>query len=148
MTIPLTLLDESLFRDLTPQETKQSFVIADMGLKDWPIVHVSDEFAVQTGYGRDEVLGKNCRFLQGRDTDPRSVALIRTALENHEALEIPLLNYRKDGSPFWNLLKLRPHCARNGQVTHFFGFQRPVSQQQVYESIRPKAGVLGLDDQQ
>ena len=83
-------------------------IITDPRQDDNPIVFVNDAFCRLTGYSRDESIGRNCRFLQGPDTDPAAVAEIRAAVEEERAVSIELLNYRKDGSPFWNARSYRP----------------------------------------
>mmetsp|Transcript_18491 Transcript_18491/g.31895 ORF Transcript_18491/g.31895 Transcript_18491/m.31895 type:complete len:394 (-) Transcript_18491:108-1289(-) len=85
------------------------------------IIYVSDEFSRLTGYSRHEIIGRNCRFLQGSDTDPQAVSEIRQAIRDRRDCRVGLLNYRKDGSQFWNLLSITPIRNRRGQVTSFAG---------------------------
>nr|AML77544.1 putative LOV domain-containing protein [Cyanoptyche gloeocystis] len=85
------------------------------------IIYVSDEFSRLTGYSRHEIIGRNCRFLQGSDTDPEAVSEIRQAIRERRECRVGLLNYRKDGSQFWNLLSITPIRNRRGQVTSFAG---------------------------
>jgi len=85
-----------------------SISLVDARRPDAPIIYVNRGFEVLTGYTRDEVVGRNCRFLQGPDSDPQTVARIRTAVQRGESLIVDLLNYRKDGSTFWNRLSLPP----------------------------------------
>ena len=80
--------------------------IADATVPDLPLVYVNPEFERITGYRFDEVVGRNCRFLQGPDTSPRAVARLRAALREQVPIELTILNYRKDGRPFWNQLRL------------------------------------------
>lgn len=81
-------------------------------IADNPIVYASDGFVKVTGYSRTDIIPRNCRFLQGSYTDNSAVKRLRTAIDaNRESVEL-LLNYRKNGEPFWNLLyvgELRPH---------------------------------------
>jgi PAS domain S-box-containing protein len=77
-----------------------------------PIVFASDQFLELTGYAREEVLGRNCRFLQGPDTDPKTVQEIRDAIANNREIMVKILNYKKDGKPFWNLFTLAPIQVR------------------------------------
>jgi PAS domain S-box-containing protein len=80
-------------------------VIADCGMQ---ITSVNEGFSAITGYSASEAVGRNCRFLQGPDTDRRAVAAMSEALRARRAIRLALLNYRKDGTPFWNLLYLAP----------------------------------------
>ncbi|MFC6951896.1 PAS domain S-box protein [Halorubellus litoreus] len=102
--------------------------IADAQADDHPLVYVNDEFCSLTGYGRDAALGRNCRFIQGEDTDPRVVDEIRAALEVEAPVSVTIRNYRADGTPFWNELTITPVSDADGTVTHFLGFQRDVTE--------------------
>src|SRR2546425_10702884 len=88
---------------------------------DNPVIYVNPAFERLTGYGAAEALGRNCRFLQGADTDPSAVAEIRQALKEERGLRIELLNYRKDGRSFWNDLTISPLRDAKGRVTHYVG---------------------------
>ena len=93
-----------------------------------PLVYVNDGFCRLTGYDREEVLGRNCRFLQGPDTEEATVDRIRAAIDAEEPVTVELLNYRADGEPFWNLLTIAPVRGKDGDVTHFLGFQRDITE--------------------
>lgn len=111
---------------LTDEERRQSIVISDPSRPDNPVIFVSEEFETQTGYKPVEVLGRNCRFLQGPDTDPKAVSLVREALAAEEPIEIDILNYRADGTPFINRLRIRPLTDDDGKLLYFAGAQNPV----------------------
>ena len=98
-------------------------IITDCNQPDDPIVFVNQAFLDLTGYGRKEVVGRNCRFLQGPDTDPESIAKLREAVRRKEFLRIQIYNYKKDGTPFWNDLIMSPVMDTKGEVTHFIGLQ-------------------------
>nr|AML76295.1 putative LOV domain-containing protein [Araucaria sp. BC-2016]AML77868.1 putative LOV domain-containing protein [Agathis robusta] len=102
---------------------QQSFVLADPHLPDMPIVYASNLFLLLTGYSRDEVLGKNCRFLQGRDTNQEDITKIRQSIETEQPCTVRLLNYRKNGNPFWNLLHMAPVRNASGKVAFYVGVQ-------------------------
>ncbi|WP_247009989.1 PAS domain S-box protein [Halorientalis litorea] len=102
-------------------------VITDPTRADNPIVYANDTFCEMTGYAESEVLGRNCRFLQGPDTDPELVAEMRAAVEAGESTSVVLRNYRKDGTEFWNNVSISPVTDELGAVTHFVGFQRDIT---------------------
>jgi PAS domain S-box-containing protein len=111
---------------LTEEEREQSIVITDPALPDNPIIFVSEEFEKQTGYPPKDVLGQNCRLLQGPETDPAAVKAIRQALDTESEITIDILNYRKDGTKFWNRLRIRPLYSDDGKVMFYVGAQNPI----------------------
>nr|AML78595.1 putative LOV domain-containing protein [Takakia lepidozioides] len=115
----------SLMLSLT--QIQQSFVLVDPNLPDMPIVHASDGFCELTGYSQEEVVGHNCRFLQGPDTDPVIVQQIRDSIEAKRPCTVRILNYRKDKRPFWNHLHISPVRSACGKVAFFVGVQLDVS---------------------
>jgi len=106
---------------------RHTFVVADATLPDMPLIFASEGFYQMTGYGPSEVLGHNCRFLQGEGTDPKEVAKIREGIRKGEGVSVRLLNYRKDGTPFWNLLTVTPIKTPDGKVSKFVGVQVDVT---------------------
>ncbi len=108
----------------------QSVVIADPSRPDCPIIFVSDEFERQTGYTAAETLGRNCRFLQGPATDPAAVEAIRAAIAAETELTVDLVNYRKDGSPYWNRLRIRPLYDDVGRLQFFAAAQTPITDEE------------------
>lgn len=118
---------------LTPEERVQSVVISDPSEPDMPVIFVSEEFETQTGYAPEDVLGRNCRFLQGPGTDPAAVEAIRAALAAEDEISVDILNYRKDGSPFWNRLRIRPIFGDDSAVMFYVGVQNPIDA----ENVRP-----------
>ena len=120
-------------RDRAIQAVNLGVVITDPSLPDNPIIYASPGFERLTGYASSEILGRNCRFLQGRETDPEAVALIRTAILFAEPCMIELRNYKKDGTPFWNELSMSPVRDESGRVTHFVGVQSDVTERRQME---------------
>lgn len=102
--------------------TRMPMLITDPRQPDNPIVFVNDAFARLTGYGREETLGQNCRFLQGPGTNPDDVKRIRDSVAARVPVELDLLNYRKDGTTFWNRLLISP-VFDEGELTFFFASQ-------------------------
>ncbi|MGM0701325.1 MAG: EAL domain-containing protein [Pseudomonadota bacterium] len=109
-------------------------VIADARQPGNPIIYANAAFEKITGYTREEVIGRNCRMLQGENTDPSAIRALRNGIEARRTLHVTLLNYRKDGSPFWNDLYISPVLDDQGDVTHFIGIQNDISTQREYES--------------
>jgi len=107
--------------------TRMPMVITDPRKPDNPIVFANDSFCRLSGYPRDEIIGRNCRFLQGADTDPEAVRQIREAVLERRSVQIDVLNYRKTGEPFWNRLLLGPVRDLNGEVAYFFASQVDVT---------------------
>lgn len=104
-----------------------AIVIIDASAADYPIISVNPAFTWLTGYSSQEVLGRNCRILQGPKTDPATVEEIRVALHAESQCHVTILNYRKDGTPFWNDLRISPIRNEVGRLTHFVGIQSDVT---------------------
>ncbi|MFC3079011.1 histidine kinase dimerization/phosphoacceptor domain -containing protein [Phenylobacterium terrae] len=102
-------------------------VISDARRFDQPIVFANRAFLALTGYEEAEVVGRNCRFLQGPETGAEAVETIRRALEDGGPVGVELVNYRKDGSRFWNALHISPVRDPAGEVAYFLGSQRDVT---------------------
>ena len=119
--------DLNAAKPLTEEERKRCLVISDATKPDMPIIFMSDQFEEQTGYSEDDVIGHNCRFLQGPKTDPNSVGAIRKAIAEAKSITVDILNYRKDGSEFWNRLRIRPLLHSRGDVKYFVGFQNSIN---------------------
>ena len=102
-------------------------LITDPHQTDNPIVFVNGAFSKLTGYNHDEIIGRNCRFLQGPETEPNDVAKIRDAIERRVPIEIELLNHKKNGELFWNRLLISPVFDRDGALTYFFASQFDVT---------------------
>ncbi|MDH7639387.1 PAS domain-containing protein [Sphingomonas oryzagri] len=107
--------------------TRMPMIITNPRLDDNPVVFANDSFCRLTGYDRDEILGRNCRFLQGDDTDPTAVRAIHDAVETVRPIEIDIRNHRKSGEPFWNRLLLAPVFDEAGKLAYFFASQVDVT---------------------
>lgn len=119
--------DYSLVKAL--QTAQQNFVITDPSLPDNPIVYASQGFLMLTGYTLDQVLGRNCRFLQGPETDPRAVDRIRSGIAKGDDTTVVLLNYRRDGSIFWNQFFVAALRDADSNVVNYLGVQCKVSEE-------------------
>lgn len=131
------VVTESMVREITGQGMPvmrelvgglaEVFCLADPSIKDCPIVYASEEFYRTSRYSRDDVLGRNCRFLQGPKTNRKIVARIGAAIKSGQESCETILNYRRDGTPFMNLLLTAPLYDNRGSVRYFIGAQIDVS---------------------
>jgi PAS domain S-box-containing protein len=117
--------------------TRMPMLITDPRKPDNPVIFANEAFSALTGYPREEVVGRNCRFLQGAETDRETVALVRQAIEARTPISADVLNYRKDGSPFWNALYISPVFDDRGELVYFFASQYDAtSRLRHFESIQ------------
>ncbi len=121
------LADRKELAFVAVERTRMPMVITDARQADQPIVLANRAFLELTGYTAEEVIGRNCRFLQGADTSPEAVAKIRVAVAAGEECDVELLNYRKDGSSFLNQLHLSPVHDDRGELLYIFASQRDVT---------------------
>ncbi len=108
--------------------TRMPMLVTDPNQDDDPIVFVNGAFLDLTGYKEEEILGRNCRFLQGPDTDRATVAEVRRALREQRAVAVDLLNYKADGEPFWNALFIGPIFDQDGKLLYFFASQMDITE--------------------
>lgn len=108
-------------------QTRMAVCLTDPHAENHPIVFANRAFRELTGYSKEEIVGRNCRFLQGPETDRSKVALIRRALDKREVAVVEMLNYRKDGTTFWNALHLGPIYDAEGRLVYYFGSQWDVT---------------------
>ncbi|NES04085.1 MAG: PAS domain S-box protein [Okeania sp. SIO2F4] len=117
--------------------SNNGIVITDNTHPHNPIIYCNPAFEKITGYSTQEILGKNCRFLQGADTDPVALSQIRQAIKSETNCLVVVKNYRKDGTPFWNELAISPVRDNNGRITNFIGIQTDITQtKQAEEALR------------
>jgi two-component system cell cycle sensor histidine kinase/response regulator CckA len=126
-------MDAVRLRDRAIQAVSQGILITDPNQPDNPIIYASPGFQALTGYAPAEVLGKNCRFLQGPATDAAATTLLREAIGEARPCTVELLNYRKDGASFWNELSISPVRDEQGRLIHFVGVQTDVTQRRLLE---------------
>jgi len=120
-------LEELSLSDRALAAANNGIVIADARLPDCPIIYCNPAFEKMTGYSQAEILGRNCRFLQGADTDQNTLAELRKTLREERAGQFILKNYRKDGTSFWNKLAISTVRDNQGHLTHFIGIQSDIS---------------------
>jgi PAS domain S-box-containing protein len=121
--------------------SSNGIIITDPKLPDDPIVYVNPAFEKTTGYPMEEILGRNCRFLQGEDRDQPAVEELRACIEAGQECRVVLRNYRKDGTLFWNELYVSPVHDDEGSITNFVGVQNDVT-----ESKRTEEVLKGSED--
>ena len=126
-------IEQLLLKDRALASAAEGITIADALAPDRPLIYVNEGFTRLTGFSIEEAIGTNCRFLQGPDTKPSSVKQIRDAIAAEQNCEVELLNYRKDGTPFWNHLSITPIRNETGQTTHFVGIQSDVTRRREAE---------------
>jgi PAS domain S-box-containing protein len=107
--------------------TRMPMLITDPSKPDNPIVFANDAFSRFTGYTRDEIIGTNCRFLQGEETNRDDIRKIRSAIDQRVPIEIDVVNYKKNGEKFWNRLLISPVFDDGGKLTYFFASQLDVT---------------------
>jgi diguanylate cyclase (GGDEF)-like protein/PAS domain S-box-containing protein len=133
-------------------------VISDPTLPDNPVIFANPGFTAITGYSTEDIIGRNCRFLQGVGTDPEVLAQLRHAIAHHQPFMGVLLNYHKDGTPFWNELIINPVFDSTGKLINFVGLQTDVTDrkraEETLERLRHQnelilnsagEGIYGLD---
>ena len=119
----------------------EAITVSDPHLEDEPLIYANRAFLELTGYAEEEILNKNCRFLQGEDTDPEAIKKISTAITNEQPITITIENYKKDGSKFWNKVTVAPLYNEEGELVYFIGVQRDVS-----EMMEHKENMEGINE--
>ncbi len=121
--------------------------LSDPDQEDNPLVYANEAFELITGYSREEILGRNCRFLQGDDRDQEGIEQIRQAMRENKSVTFTLRNYRKDGELFYNRFSIRPLFDRQGQVIYYLGVQYDVTNQvQAEEELKRLKQLLNKVD--
>jgi PAS domain S-box-containing protein len=113
--------------------TRMPMIVTDPHREDNPVIFANDAFLQMSGYTREEVNGVNCRFLQGPDTDPATVRKIGAALAKGDDVAVDILNYRKDGTSFWNALYISPVHNGEGEIQYFFASQVDATERKQHE---------------
>jgi len=108
-------------------EAPVGVIISNPALPDNPVVYANAAFERITGYPIEDVVGRNCRFLQGENTDPETVDRMRRAIENLDPVTVEVRNYRRNGEEFWNQVTIAPLYDEDGDPSHYVGFQQDVT---------------------
>ena len=112
----------------------EGITISDNLQKDNPIVYANEGFERLTGYAKEDVLGKNCRFLQGSNTEKKKIEEIRNSIHQEKPCYVEILNYQKDGTTFWNGLSITPIRDESGKVSNFIGIQSDITRRKKFEN--------------
>ena len=123
-----------LIKNQAIDSAETPIIITDAEHSELPIIYTNKAFTKLTGYAQNEVIGKNCRFLQGENTKADDIAKIKTAIKLKKSLTLTLTNYKKDGSEFKNELTISPISNEYGIVTHFLGIQLDVTEREATEN--------------
>lgn len=126
-------------------QTRMAICLTDPYREDNPIVFANRAFLSLTGYAEEDVIGRNCRFLQGSGTDPEQVQRLRQAIEREDVVIVEMLDYRKDGSEFWNALHVGPVYDDAGRLVYFFGSQWDVSDLHVARAREQHAKLMARE---
>lgn len=137
---------------MTPEsliaESKVAAVVSDPRQQDNPIVACNQAFIQLTGYDRAEILGRNCRFLRGLDTEPAQTAMLREAVAERRPVMVELINYKKDGTRFRNAVMIAPLFGEQGEIAYFLGSQMEIDDAGANRHERAQALVDGLSRRQ
>jgi len=110
-------------------ECVNGVTLADPDMEDAPIVYANKAFELLTGYGQEDIIGFNCRFMQGEDREQDARQIISEAMKNSESVEVTLRNYKKDGTLFHNRLKITPLFDKKHRVIYYLGVQFDITEQ-------------------
>ncbi len=121
-------MDKLKLAFLAMDNAKEGITISDARVPDYPLIFVSKGFSRMTGYTYEEAVGGNCRYLQGAKTDPDSIKAISAAIRGNTPIQVELLNYRKNGEPFWNYLYITPIFNDQKELTHYIGIQDDITE--------------------
>ncbi len=119
--------------------TRMPMIVTDPKRPDNPIIFCNEAFTFMTGYEEHEIVGSNCRFLQGPETDRDIIDQLRAAIAKREEVAVEVLNYRKNGSTFWNALFVSPVFDESGELLYFFGSQLDISRRREAEEALHEA---------
>lgn len=123
-------------------------MVSDPRQPDNPIVACNDAFMQLTGYSREQIVGRNCRFLRGELTEPEQTAMLRAAVAESRPVMVELINYRKDGSPFRNAVMIAPLFDERGELAYFLGSQVAIDDGGASRHDRARAQVDSLSRRQ
>jgi len=124
----LSTLEDLWLKEKSMNVLKEGITIVDCNQPDFPIIYANEGFVRMTGYSESETLGRNCRFLQGPNTEQSAIATLRQAVSQRKSCAVELTNYRKNGEMFINYLSLTPIFDNNGKLQHYVGIQSDITE--------------------
>lgn len=127
----------SELRALALDFTRHGVILTDTNQHQNVILDVNPAFEVMSGYTRNEIIGKNCRFLQGKDTSPDTIKTLRNTIESESSIRVTIKNYRKNGEAFWNELTVSP-VHRDGVLVAYVGVQEDVTVEYLAKELSKK----------
>ncbi len=133
-------------KDRALASSSEGITISDPSLPDNPLIYVNKGFERITGYSAESVLGRNCRFLQGDQTDKQAADIVRESINAEKPCTVEILNYRKDGTSFWNRLSITPVRDASGKTTHFIGIQSDITARRQVEDALKAANAKMTED--
>jgi len=119
--------DVSEIWDKAMSASAEGISLSETSMEGQPLVYVNGGFERMTGYSKQEVIGKNCRFLQGEDTDQEQVNKVREAIKSNNSCSVEFVNYRKDGTKFWNRLTVSPVSLKTDEIQYYVGIQSDIT---------------------
>ena len=128
--------EELLLLKVVLEQTTTGIVISDARQFDCPLIYVNRPFEQLSGFSAEEVIGRNCRFLQGPETDPQTVSQLRETVKNGTECRVVIKNYRKDGASFWNELRVSPVRDQRNRLTHYVGMQHDITERIRSEKVQ------------
>ncbi len=127
ITIRKKIEEELILNKKAVESSLEGIVIADVSQPDFPLIYINDRFTELTGYTKEDAIGNNCRFLQGPGSVGETLDRLRKAIKDKKDFEGELINYKKDGTKFWNNLRITTIKNAEGEVTHFVGLQNDIT---------------------
>ena len=124
----LSTLEDLWLKEKSMNVLKEGITIVDCNQPDFPIIYANEGFVRMTGYSESETLGRNCRFLQGPNTEQSAIAALRQAVSQRKSCAVELTNYRKNGEMFINYLSLTPIFDNDGKLQHYVGIQSDITE--------------------
>lgn len=127
------IMEDLRLKEQAIESAQNGVIITNPQLPDNPMIYANKAFYLMTGYTKEDVIGKNCRFLQGEDKDQHGLSVLRSAIREKKGCVVELKNFRKDGTPFWNELRINPLFDDKGAITNFIGVQTDITKRVLAE---------------